>query len=55
MLGPNGGSYTEFPLYRMGDGYTKINTGFSGSNMPGEKTDAKERWVKQGREMGESE
>ena len=33
MPGPNGEFYTVFILYRL-DGYTKINTGFSGSNIP---------------------
>ena len=34
--------------YLMGDGYTNIDTGFSGSNTPDKK-------IKQEREMGESE
>ena len=37
MLGPNGEFYTVFLLYKLGDGYTKINTGFSGSNIPDER------------------
>ena len=37
MLGPNGEFYTVFLLYKLDDGYTKINTGFSGSNIPDER------------------
>ena len=46
-------SFTQdFYINRFGGGYTKINTGFSGSNIPGENPKVKERRVKQGQETG---
>lgn len=42
MLGPNGEFHWWFLRYRLGGGYTKINTGFSGSNIMGEKRPQRE-------------
>ena len=52
MLGPNGEVYTGFHLYSLGDGYTNVQRGLSGSSTPGEKP-RRHREMKQERETGE--